>query len=309
MWSMDNKIEKLQTEITFNSEEFGKALKKQRKKMAAEYKKHAHERNNPYEVYQICESQEGIADLLNVDRATVSNWETGKSIPSLDQAYMLSFALNCRLDSLLGYKEVDDKTNELLLEDHTGSSLVQKLTGIDKDIIDLLLKDQEYLRILNAFMHPKNSSFLLGLVNNVDILKTFSQTELIGISDPLKTLIINSFNNCRVICGPSGCNIDSFKKSLSADLDPHKINLSKRKKQETIYVKSCIAKEISDEIDFSCYDKFIETLAKYCYEKLNNMEQYKLYKNQLLEQFDRFIDAFIVGEYYGSTIQILLPTH
>lgn len=307
---MDNKIiKKLQKEILFDSQGFGKRLQTQRKKMKAEFKKHAHESNNPYEVYQICESQEGISQLFDVDRATVSNWETGKAVPTLDQAYGLSIAVNCRLDSLLGYKEIDDKTNELLLEDHTGSSLVQKLTGIDKDIVDLLLKNKGYLHILNAFMHPKNSSFLLGMVNNIDNLKTFSQTELIGISEPLKTLIINSFNNCRVICGPNGFNIESFKKSLSADLDPHKINLSKRKKEETIYVKSCIAKEILDEIDLSNYEKFIETLALYSYEKLNNMEQYKLYKNQLLEQFDKFVDAYIAGEYYGSTIQFVSSNH
>lgn len=42
-----------------------------------------------------------IAESLNVNRNTISNWIKGESYPTLDKAYSLSKLINCKLDDLI----------------------------------------------------------------------------------------------------------------------------------------------------------------------------------------------------------------
>lgn len=50
-------------------------------------------------------TQEQIANHLKVARQTVSKWESGKSIPDIDNAYQLAAFLNVDLETLLGQKQ------------------------------------------------------------------------------------------------------------------------------------------------------------------------------------------------------------
>ncbi len=171
----------------------------------------------------------------------------------------------------------------------------------------MLDKDAEYLNMLNAFMHPENCSFLLGLIANADAVRGFKKTELNGINEPLKSTIIRAFDNDRAINGLYNSNLDSFKESLDSFLNPGIINLSKRKKEKTVFVRACVDKSIRDQIDLSDHNTFIASLADYCYERLCNMEQYKMYMHQLTEQFARFVDDYIEGKYAGSPFEQELP--
>ncbi|NSN07015.1 helix-turn-helix transcriptional regulator, partial [Enterococcus faecalis] len=47
-------------------------------------------------------TQEQIAEHLNVARQTVSKWESGKSIPDIENAQQLSTFLDISLNELLG---------------------------------------------------------------------------------------------------------------------------------------------------------------------------------------------------------------
>ncbi len=45
-------------------------------------------------------TQEQLANLINVDRSTITKWETGKASPRSDKLSMLAKVLDCRIDDL-----------------------------------------------------------------------------------------------------------------------------------------------------------------------------------------------------------------
>lgn len=47
-------------------------------------------------------SQEGLAQMLGVDRSTVAKWETRDVYPRGDKIVALADALNCSIDALYG---------------------------------------------------------------------------------------------------------------------------------------------------------------------------------------------------------------
>ncbi|MCR5383395.1 MAG: helix-turn-helix transcriptional regulator [Saccharofermentans sp.] len=307
--NVDRKLEEaLKRQLKYNQQDFGKRITDRREELSKIYEEHETEPNNPYRRYQFCTSQSRIGELLDCNRRTVGNWEAGTSVPDLQQAYGLALILDMRLDHLLGFQELDNKYREMY--DVSATDTAHLLTGINKDILAKIMLDKDigYLNILNAFMHPKNCSYMLGLISNVDLIRSFQKTELTHIKEPLKTSIIQAYDMYRATYGMERCTLEGFTESLSEYLNPGIVNLSARKKEKTILVKTCIEKQIREQIKFSDYESFIASLANYSYERLRNMEQYKTYKHLLIEQFSSFVDAYIEGKYEGSTIEELLPT-
>lgn len=49
--------------------------------------------------------QEDIAQRLNVDRSTVTKWETGVSTPTVDKLIAMSKIFGCTVDELLGVSD------------------------------------------------------------------------------------------------------------------------------------------------------------------------------------------------------------
>ena len=45
-------------------------------------------------------TQESLAKLINVDRSTIANWETGEASPRSDKLPTLANVLNCTIDDL-----------------------------------------------------------------------------------------------------------------------------------------------------------------------------------------------------------------
>lgn len=45
-------------------------------------------------------TQEQLANLINVDRSTITKWETGEASPRSDKLPMLAKVLDCRIDDL-----------------------------------------------------------------------------------------------------------------------------------------------------------------------------------------------------------------
>ena len=60
--------------------------------------------------------QKDLAEEINLDRATVSSWERGKSYPTVETLIKISDYFNVSIDSLLGLtnnkKALDDLTEE-----------------------------------------------------------------------------------------------------------------------------------------------------------------------------------------------------
>ncbi|PZL74899.1 XRE family transcriptional regulator [Enterococcus plantarum] len=52
-------------------------------------------------------TQQALADLVNVNRVTYTNWENGKREPELDKVVELATVLNTTVDYLLGNSDIN----------------------------------------------------------------------------------------------------------------------------------------------------------------------------------------------------------
>lgn len=59
-------------------------------------------------------TQEELAELLSVSRQTISNWETGNAIPTIDKVIELAKVYNISLDELVGIQAKSSKISTLL---------------------------------------------------------------------------------------------------------------------------------------------------------------------------------------------------
>ncbi|CEP41750.1 MAG: helix-turn-helix domain-containing protein [Paraclostridium sordellii] len=78
-------------------------------------------------------TQENIANILNVSRSTISNWEIGRSYPDLESVVALSDLYNISLDELL--REDDDMVRKL----SNDSKVLSKLIKISRIICVLFV--------------------------------------------------------------------------------------------------------------------------------------------------------------------------
>ncbi|MBY4798317.1 helix-turn-helix domain-containing protein [Collinsella sp. AGMB00827] len=75
-------------------------------------------------------TQGNLAALLSVDIKTVGNWELGKTLPDISQAWNIAVALNTDLNELLGWYEDHPMTGsphishdeEILLRDYRAAT-------------------------------------------------------------------------------------------------------------------------------------------------------------------------------------------
>lgn len=69
-------------------------------------------------------SQEQVAEKLNISRQAISNWETGKAYPDIDNLVMLSELYGASVDEMLGTGEALCKTdNTTILTQHNNEVL------------------------------------------------------------------------------------------------------------------------------------------------------------------------------------------
>lgn len=54
-------------------------------------------------------TQEALAEKVGVSRQTVSKWETGESIPDIQQSKLLADIFNVTLDTLVDYEAADSR--------------------------------------------------------------------------------------------------------------------------------------------------------------------------------------------------------
>ena len=75
-------------------------------------------------------SQEGLAEVVNVTRQTISNWELGETSPNPEQLKLLSKALGVSIDELLN-NEIKDIIEEKV-------SNTERLAGIIIKILKIM---------------------------------------------------------------------------------------------------------------------------------------------------------------------------
>lgn len=104
-------------------------------------------------------SQQQVADLLNVSRQTISNWELNQGAPTIDKAKELAKLYDVSLDDLVGHA-VEIISSSQKKESQILKSLIGKVCKIDCKEIDFYLdspsKEQfEILDLNNQWVKVK----------------------------------------------------------------------------------------------------------------------------------------------------------
>lgn len=103
-------------------------------------------------------SQEGLAEIVNVTRQTISNWELGETSPNPEQLKLLSKALNVSVDELL-----DNELQNILVEkvnktEKLSSNIVKILKFLGICFALLLVIDVITFIVFNPFKHSKDNN-------------------------------------------------------------------------------------------------------------------------------------------------------
>lgn len=111
-------------------------------------------------------SQQEVADMLDVTRQTISNWEGEQAAPAIDKAKMLANLYQIKLDDLFNEK-VEFAISKHKEPSRLLKSLIGKTCAIDSNMIDvfdnndnMLIVDinDEWVKV--EYERLKNNSFL-----------------------------------------------------------------------------------------------------------------------------------------------------
>ena len=104
-------------------------------------------------------TQDGLAEICNVTRQTISNWENGKSYPDLDTLVMLSDSFGVSLDAMLkGDKEM---VSEITKEQKQGR--YHRIKMVIAVIIAVAIFPATILILQNTFTTLKPSDYQISV--------------------------------------------------------------------------------------------------------------------------------------------------
>ena len=273
----------------YDKNEFGKRLTELRKEQWKKYKDNQIFTINPYEKFACCKSQETLAEALGVERRTIGKWELGTSIPTIDKVDALCELLECNVDYLLGATE---------LIGFSPAAIASHYSNIDINIINRAIADANYRDFLNYFMHPDNCSALINAATLTTRGDFLHSTELLELSEPLRSLVVDIFQNYQSITPINYCSKDSYKQFLYDYLPESKLSFSSRKLDERICVISCLDASKIKELDLSpqnkqSYKLFINYLVDYSFDILSKNERVTIQREHLGKAFVRMLEKYL----------------
>lgn len=248
----------------FNNEILGKRIRLIREKRWEQYKESFENGEDTFIKYIFCKTQSSLAKKIGVERRAIIGWESGTNAPSVQNLVKLSDALDCGIDYFLGavdYMEISP------------ISLAAHFSGISPDIIHYGRKNPDYLDCLNFFMHPDNCKSLFNEVTISAWRKYWMDASLPKISEPLKSEIINAYDEYSATTPINNVNINSYTEFLMLRFPKEKIIIKKDEKKTGYYLKGSF--EFSDYQSFFinkqfAYEKFIRFLATTTFEPLSH---------------------------------------
>ena len=267
----------------YNTKSFSSQLKKLRKNRWYLYENF----KEMYRKYECCKSQETFAESLGVERRTVSSWENGNTLPSIEFVVLICELLDCPIEFLL---------NEFEIPEIAPISNASLYSGISTDIIRQALDNPEYLDFLNFFMHPKNCSSLLNDITLSNWKQYWINTTLNNLDESLKELITDIFKKFIATTPFYKINERSYKTFLKSKFPESSLFFSSKlsKTEVTIKVKETMEiykKIIIDEtLD---YYSFIDYLAKETYMPLMQSSLLELEKNKLANSFIDLLTKYL----------------
>ena len=245
------------------------------------------EEKSYYSRFSFCKTQNSFAKELNANRVTVSSWENGTYIPSIDNLIIICKKLDCSLDYLLG--SVD--TPEI-----APISKAALYSGISTEIIKYGLEHPDYLDCLNFFMHPSNSSEIFREVTLKTWQKYMINSSLEEIKGELKDYIIKCYDEYLSITPFDSINKKSYKLFLESKLPQSRLSLTMKKESGKIHIRSCTSPIIYQNFftkkSFN-YSSFINYLVEHTFEPLSYNSMIELQKNKLAKSFVDLLSKYI----------------
>ena len=122
-------------------------------------------------------SQQEIADILEVSRQTISNWELGQGAPALDKAKLLSELYQVSLDDLAGNVEfVTKKSVSPLLSKLIGKQCKLDCKGMDgasiAKCVRILDVNEEWIKIEYERKKETVVNYIeLSMINGFEIME------------------------------------------------------------------------------------------------------------------------------------------
>ena len=248
-------------------------------------------KNNPTNnsKYEICKSQEKLAEALNVERRTIIKWENGSSIPTIENLIALSDFLDCSLDYFLGLGDIPEADP---------IAKVSYYSKISAEIIKYGLENPDYLDCLNFFMLPKNCKSLFNNMTLCEWKKFWINTSIKNIDQPLKDKLTKIFNEFIAVTPFNIQNKKSYKAFLKSKLPQNSLVFNSKKTASGINIKASfnplIYQNFFTNKEF-IYSDFIDYLVDNTYEPLLQSVNIELQKEKLSKAF---IDLFT--EYLNS---------
>lgn len=273
----------------YDSKKFGQRLSELRKKKWEQYKNNLSKRNNPYEKFACCRTQESLAEALGLERRTIGKWELGISTPTIDKVSALCDLLECKIDYLLGADE---------LVGFSTSVYASHFSGISIDIINYAMKDADYLEFLNYFMHPDNCSALIKSITMTAWKDFLFEKELVDLAEPLKSLIIDTFHSYQAFTPATKYSKDSFREYIISSLPKNRFSFATKKLDERICVRLCLSPSKIKELGLSSknsqsYQTLIDYIVDYSFDILTTKEILDIQKENLGRLFIHMLEKYL----------------
>lgn len=254
------------------------------------YKKNKENINTIYKKYACCRTKETLADELEIDRRTLGSWERGKTLPSLENLISLCNLLDCNIEYFLGADEIP-YIDTVAKASH--------FTGISPEIIKHSTDNSNYLDCLNYFMLPKNCATLFNQVT-LSNLKNFGIIEkLSDINEPLMGIISNSYEEYYSFTAINEMGIDKYKEYIIKNIPKELVIFSSSKNNEFfINVKECLSSKMYKEFlsktnSKTKYIDFIDYIAQYTFEPLQNTMFLELQRKKIAETFITLLNNYL----------------
>lgn len=263
----------------YNTKEFPSQLKKLRKNRWELYENF----EEIYEKYKCCKSQETFAECLGVERRTISSWENGNTLPSIETIVLICDILDCPIEFLL---------NKFEIPETAPISNASLYSGISTEIIREALENPEYLDFLNFFMHPENCSSLLNGITLSNWKQYWINTTLKTLNETLKKRITDIFKDFIKTTPCYKITERSYKTFLKSKLPEASLSFASKQSKTEITIKVKETLEIYTKVVLNGafdYFSFIDYLAKQTYMPLIQAELLELEKSKLANSF---IDLF-----------------
>lgn len=275
--------------LRYDKKKFGERLTELRKKRWVQYKSNINKKNNPYEKYACCKTQDSLANALGVERRTIGKWELGASFPALDTAAELCDLLGCNVDYLLG-AESTEGFSPVVIASH--------FSGISEDIITYATENSDFRDCLNYFMHPDNCSLLFNSISLTAWKEYLSEHEFDLIRDPLKSFIEDIFHQYQAFTPFSKYGLESYREYVRHSIPVDKISFCSRKADERISVNSCLPDSVVKGLSLSSknknsYDSFIDYIVNCSFETLNTKALLEIKKNELGKSFVKLFEGYL----------------